>query len=100
MGWKVDQRLGVPLDADEERAGPVLDRLDRAVVGARGDGQPGPQLVHRLAVERVRVQPRTAGYAAELRVERDRDRVRRHGGELALALAVDVLMQRPAAREV
>ncbi len=44
--------LRVPLDTEHERRRRVLAHLDRAVLGATGDGE-APRLVHRLVVRRV-----------------------------------------------
>jgi hypothetical protein len=52
----VDERLGVPLDADQERPVGVLDGLDRAVWGAGADPQAGAEPVDRLVVEGVDVE--------------------------------------------
>ena len=53
----VDEALGVPLDADEEVALGVLDRLDDPV-GRPGDGDEAvAEPVHGLVVERVDVDP-------------------------------------------
>src|SRR5215212_2765094 len=48
----VRERLGVPLDAEREAAA-ALDRLDRPVRGARGDGQAAAETADGLVVEGV-----------------------------------------------
>ena len=50
-----DQQLGVPLDADQEAAARVLDRLDRPVAGPGRRDEVAPEPVDRLVVERVDV---------------------------------------------
>ena len=53
----VDERLGVPLDAEHEAARPSASMASIVAVRRPGDGvQPGPQPLDRLVVERVDVE--------------------------------------------
>ena len=53
----VGQQLGVPLDAEEERAMRVLDRLDRPVIGECRRDEALTERSHRLVVEGVDLEP-------------------------------------------
>ena len=98
----VDERLGVPLDADREVLSIGLDGLDDAV-RRPGDGvQPGPHPLHRLVVEGVDVELLAAEQPVQAAGALDADRVRREVSRLRLAMrdrAVDaigqVLAERP-----
>ncbi len=93
------QRLGVPLHADDEAV--ALDRLDRAVVGAarRRAGRRRRWSTAWWWKEFTRERA-GAGDPVQARARLDLDLVRRLGRRLGLAVARDVLVQRPAAGDV
>ena len=97
----VRERLGVPLDAQEEGPRRVLDRLDRPVGGASADAQARAERVDGLVVEGVDLERVAgAGDGGQQRAGRDVDALGGRVRDLGLAVAVDVLAQRPAARDV
>src|ERR1700761_1300364 len=109
LGLAVDERLGVPLDADQEAPARVLDRLDRPVGRPGADPQPLAESVDRLVVEGVDVGEVDLGGAddlGQLRARLDLDRVARLGAGDGLAVpdlgreVGEVLVERPAADDV
>ena len=101
----VRHQLGVPLHAQAEARGRIPERLDGPVGRPRADLEAGADAVGGLVVERVDREVVAAGQPVQQRAVRDVDGVRR--GERLVALEVvelaavgEVLVQRPAARDV
>lgn len=84
----------MPLHRVEERVREIrFERLDRTVGGTRGDEQPRRGGADRLVVQRVRLRRLDAEQRPQ-RARRERHGMRR------VAMALDVLEQRPAERDV
>ena len=78
----------------------VLDRLDRAVGRPRGGDEVLAEHVDRLVVEGVDHRRAGLEHARRARARGDPHGVHGLGGELGLAVALDVLVQRAAAGDV
>src|SRR4051794_31924019 len=94
----VDQRLGVPLDAEREAL--ALNRLDRPVRGVADDPQARAHVLDGLVVEGVDPQAPAARDPVQPRAGLHLHVVRGPRRGIGLAMAVDVLVQRPAAGDV
>ena len=96
--------LGVPEDADGERSRRILECLERAVLGASGDGETLPQTAVALMVVRLHVDP-VAEEVSEPRTFGELDRMfGEHARRLLVPVVADeighVLLQIAAERDV
>ena len=82
----VDERLGVPLNSEQERLPPSLDALDHAVVRPRNRAQTTAELIDALVVKGINSQAASTSHRREATAGSDADLVADLRARLALAV--------------